>query len=134
MATPNVFQGTRLPEHGQRQQLQAIAQQGGVRTSALPTPGVRAEVGGAAAGVSMGSPLQRLQSMPASQEPVTAGLSVGPGDGPMQGTPMNEEVMAQLDRAQRLASLAQFAKTPHLRKIASAMLRSLAVQMTGRGM
>jgi hypothetical protein len=78
--------------------------------------------------------MERLAAMPASQEPITTGLSVGPGEGPLQSAPMNADVMAQLNQAQRLASIAQFAKTPHLRKMAAALLRSLAVQSTGRGL
>jgi hypothetical protein len=47
---------------------------------------------------------------------------------------MNSDLMAQMTQAQKLASIAQFAKTPHLRKMAAALLRSLAVQSTGRGL
>lgn len=133
MASPNVMQGTSF-QHGQRQQLQSIARQGNVRTSALPPRGARVAAAGEQMGLDMGSPLDRLAGMPASQEPITSGLSVGPGEGPMQTAPLNSDVMAQLNQAQRLASIAQFAKTPHLRKMAAALLRSLAVQSTGRGL
>jgi len=123
----DIFQGTRFPEQGKRQQLQQMASAGGVRTSAVPARQPRVAAAGAQMGLNMGSPLQRLAGQPPSQEPITEGLSVGPGGGP-SGVPRSEELMAQLTQVQRLAAIAQYAQTPHLRRIAAALLRQLAAQ------
>lgn len=126
MATPNVMQGSSFANHGDRTKLGKIAQLGGVRTEALPVENrrMKSAMVGAQSGLNMGSPLQRLASMPTDDKPITSGLSVGPGPGPESLGP-DPKLMAALTYGQKLAALAQYAKTPHLRRMAASMLRAL---------
>lgn len=126
MASPNIMQGTRFANQGDRTKLGNIAKLGGVRTEAMPIPTrqMQSRMNGAQSGLNMGTPLQRLAGMPTDQQPVTAGLSVGAGPGPEALGP-DPRLVASFTYAQKLAALAQYAKTPHLRRMAASMLRAL---------
>lgn len=124
----DVMQGTRMANQGDRSQFREMARLGGASLSAapqgLPFRQRRAEQVGQAAGVDIGSPLSRLSQIPTDDQPITAGLSIGPGGGP-SGPLMSDERRATLSRAQKLQALADNARTPHVRAQARSLLRLL---------
>lgn len=107
-------------EYGDRQTLEAgLAQLGpsGVTPEGGPAP--------AAAGMPLpddpiGALLGGSVSMPPTDGPLTAGLSVGAGPGPM-----SEALPAEDPRAQKLRMVATQAASPSLRHIARRMLERL---------
>lgn len=132
----NIFQGSRFAQHGDRQQLQALARQGGVRTQAAPpplqgaqpptAPRARRQVGGQ----DIGDPLSFLLGRPPAGDPLTSGLAVGPGAGPPQALTPGPD----LSRQQKLAAVATMAKSPSLRAAALAALRAMTTSSsTTRG-
>jgi hypothetical protein len=127
---PDIFQGSRFAQQGDRKKLQAMASAGGVRQTASPAavPYRQAQFQqvGQASGVNMGSPLARLAGMPTDEAPATSGLSLGPGTTPPP--PGIVEQQNQLSRAQKLAALAMHARSPHLRVTAAAMIRRIAAE------
>lgn len=105
-------------EYGERQALEQGL--GSVPTSGPPSPGANG-AGVEPEGVlpPAGDPLEELLAGEAvsGEDPLTSGLSVGPGPGP------ESEAVLTDDLSVRLRTLATSAKSPQLRAMARAALR-----------
>lgn len=131
MAEANIMQGTRFEDHGTRSEIQDIAAAGNVPLQANGPPSavqpsaiVQPPAGAAALGAP--SPMDQLAGMPPSGDPMTAGLSVGPGNSPPPpGTMQN---VVKLSRIEKLTALATMAQSPHIRGQAQAALKMIAAQ------
>jgi hypothetical protein len=111
--------GAGTTEYGQRQQLAADIQSATAGASA-PSGTGPAPVGGSA-GVGPGDPIGAMLSgmVTSGEDPLTSGLSVGPGAGP--ASPMG----AGMDMQAKLLSVANNARSPQLRAQARQTLQRL---------
>jgi len=91
---------------------------------APPAEGGAPGAGGAGPVPSANDPLGALLGggvHPGNEDPLTSGLSVGPGGGPPADDPM------QSPKAVRLRIIAEHAKTPALKLLAIRMLKRMAI-------
>lgn len=128
MAEADVMQGTRFEDHGTRSEIEDIAAVGDVSLQAggppsAVNPQALVQPGGAQA-LQVPSPVERLGGMQSSGDPMTAGLSVGPGVSPP--SPATAGQALKLSRIEKLVALSTMARSPHIRAQAQAALRMMA--------
>lgn len=129
----NIFQGTRFQDQGTRKEVEQIAALGGVPTdpTAISNPGAAGGpmIAPPPPGGDLGvpSPADALAQMPTDPAAVTSGLSVGPGNTPID--PIGAEQAMMLSYEQKLVALATMAKSPHVRAQAVSALKVLIANM-----
>ncbi len=132
MPTPNdILRGSSFG-YGERAEAEELTGVAGVRQAQNPADALLG--GGLAGGGSAGpggdedfevDPLNLLMSeSPRGNEPLTEGLSVGPGGGPPP-PPLSPSDAHRLDMMERYRAMLTNARTPEARAVAAAGLRSL---------